>query len=148
MSAPDREPTQDELLAMAYADGELAPAERRAFEERIAREPLLAREVTELRELDVLARHASPPEPADHEWERIARSPSQRTLLPLAWTLIVVATIVLAGWILWTECTCGLELVPKLAVIALTAGLLLLAGLALRNRLRTLPYDPYTKVKR
>lgn len=148
MSSGEREPTRDELLAMAYADGELSPSERRAFEERMAKDASLAREVVEQKELAVLARHSAPAEPADHEWERIARSPSQRTLLPLAWTLIVIATCALAGWLLWTECTCELELVPKLAVIALTCGLGLLAGLTVRNRLRTLRYDPYTKVKR
>ncbi|MBK7874883.1 MAG: hypothetical protein IPJ77_03900 [Planctomycetes bacterium] len=66
----------------------------------------------------------------------------------MAWTLIVLATIGLAGWLVWTECTCELDLLPKVCVLALTAGLFLLLGLTLRNRMRTLPYDPYTKVKR
>lgn len=148
MSSGAREPSRDELLAMAYADGELPPAERAAFEARLAKEPLLAKELAELRSLAALARHAAPPEPQDFEWERIARSPVQRALGPFAWTLIVIATVGLAGWIVWAECTCDLELVPKLCVIALTAGLFVLLGLTVRNRIRTLPYDPYTKVKR
>lgn len=148
MRPAERDPTPDELLAMAYADGELAPAERAAFEARLAREPRLAKELTELRELDLLTRHAAPAEPQDHEWARIARSPMTRALSPLAWTLIVLATLGLAGWILWTECTCELDLLPKVCLIALSTGLLLLLGLTLRNRVRTLPYDPYTKVKR
>jgi hypothetical protein len=142
------EPTRDELLAMAYVDGELGAAERQAFEQRLARESALAREVVELRALDVLSRAAAPPEPADHEWARIARSPLTRTLGPLAWALVVLATAGLIGWLLWTECSCGLELAPKICVVALTLGLMTLLGLQVRNRLRTLPYDPYTKVKR
>lgn len=148
MNRAEREPTQDELLAMAYADGELAPGERAAFEVRLVKEPRLAKELAELRALDVLTRHSAPLEPQDHEWARIVRSPVQRTLGPFAWTLIGLATAGLFGWLVWKECTCDLELVPKACVIALTVGLFLLVVLALRNRLRTLPYDPYTKVKR
>lgn len=148
MNSDEREPTADELLAMAYADGELAPSERTAFEARLAREPRLAKELAELREVDVLARHAAPLEPQDHEWARLARTPLTRTASPLAWALIVLATIGLGVWLVWTECTCELDLLPKLCVLALTAGLLLLLGLAVRNRMRTLPFDPYTKVKR
>lgn len=142
------EPTRDELDAMAYVDGELAADARRAFEARLAREPALAREVAELRELEIVARQVAPPEPADHEWARIERSTLTRTLHPFAWILIAGAALGLVLWTLWIECTCELELVPKLCVLALTLGLLLLGGVSLRNRLRTLPYDPYTKLKR
>lgn len=144
----EHEPTRDELDAMAYVDGELAPDARRAFEARLAREPELAREVTELRELELVARQVAPPEPADHEWARIARSPLTRTLHPFAWALIVCAALGLAVWTVWMECTCELELVPKLCVLALTLGLVLLGALTVRNRLRTLPYDPYRKLER
>jgi len=146
--SPEREPTADELAAMAYVDGELAGEARRAFEARLAADPALAREVAGLRELAVLARQAAPPEPADHEWERIRQSGVQRTLSPLAWALIVLATLGLAGWLVYVECTCGLDLLPRICIVALTLGLLLLLGLTLRNRLRTLPYDPYRKLKR
>jgi hypothetical protein len=144
----EREPTSDELLAMAYVDGELDAPARVAFEERLVREPRLAKEVTELRSLELLARHAAGPEPQDHEWNRITRSGAQRVLAPLAWTLIVLGALGLAGWCLWTELTCGLALVPKVGVLALTLGLFLLLALNVRNRLRTLPFDPYTQVKR
>jgi hypothetical protein len=144
----EREPTRDELDAMAYVDGELAPDARRVFEARLALEPALAREVAELRELELVARQVAPPEPADHEWARIERSALTRTLHPFAWILIGCAALGLVAWTLWIECTCELDLVPKLCVLALTLGLLLLGGLSVRNRLRTLPYDPYTKLKR
>jgi hypothetical protein len=144
----EREPTADELLAMAYVDGELDLAARAAFDARLVHEPALAREVSALRALEVLARRAAPPEPQDHEWARIARSPLQRALLPLAWAAIALSAVGLAGWALWAECTCGLALLPKLCVLGLELGLLALLALHAKNRLRTLPYDPYTKVKR
>ena len=64
----DREPSADELTAMAYADGELSGAERAAFEQRLAAEPDLGRAVSDYRELEIMARQLAPPEPADHEW--------------------------------------------------------------------------------
>ena len=55
MNAPEREPTTDELAAMAYADGELSLQERRAFEERMASEQALGREVVQYQRLQALA---------------------------------------------------------------------------------------------
>jgi anti-sigma factor RsiW len=142
------EPTKDELLAMAYVDGELSGAERAAFDERLAREPLLAREVAELRSLELLSRHAAPPEPADHEWSRLARSPLSRTLGPLSWALIAIGTLGLGIWSIVRLARAELSLVPKVLALALVAGVVLRLLLALRQRARTLPYDPYTRVKR
>lgn len=144
----EEEPTQDELLAMAYVDGELAPDERAAFEARLSREPHLAKEVVELRELDVLSRHAAPPEPADHEWQRLARSPLSRTLGPVSWILVAIGTLGLSAWLVAELVRADFALLPKVLLLALIAGALLRVLLAVRQRVRTLPYDPYTKVKR
>ena len=144
-----REPTADELLAMAYVDGELAPDARRAFAARLEHEPALAREVAELSRLQVLARHALGPEPMDHEWRRIARSPTQRAGLGLAWSLAFVGAFGLVGWavsLLWFST--ALALVPKLCLSALLAAAAILFLLAVRARLRTLPYDAYREVER
>ena len=53
---------QDRLAAMAYVDGELAPAEQAAFEQRLAHEPALAQAVA--RERALRARLASAYAPA------------------------------------------------------------------------------------
>ena len=144
----EREPTRDELLAMAYADGELAPEERARFEERLAQEPGLAREVSELRRLAVLARHAAPPEPMDHEWERLARSSSQRGLWSAGSLLVGAGLLGLAAWgLTCLECSQA-SWVPKLLVPLAILGALLLVGAAVRARARTLRYDPYRDVKR
>ena len=94
----EREPSADELLAMAYADGELLGTERAHFEQRLAAEPALAREVAQLKRLEVLARHAAPPEPMDHEWERLARSGGQRGLWSAGWLFFGAGVLGLAAW--------------------------------------------------
>lgn len=144
----EREPTADQLLAMAYVDGELAPPARARVEQRMQSEPELAREVAELRRLELLARHAAPPEPMDHEWERLARSTGQRGLWSAGWLLVGAALLGLLAWAL-----CCLELshaswVPKLLVPLALVGAALLLAAAVRARLRTLRYDPYRDVKR
>ena len=66
---PDKDPTTDELKAMAYADGELTDADRTEFEARLATEPALARQVSEYRALEIIARQMAPPEPmAIFDW--------------------------------------------------------------------------------
>lgn len=144
----EREPSADELLVMAYADGELAPTERARFEQRLASEPELARELAELQRLALLARHAAPPEPMDHEWERLARSGGQRGLWSAGWLFLGAGVLGLAAWgLACLECS-EASWVPKLLVPLAILGALLLVGAALRARARTLRYDPYRDVKR
>jgi anti-sigma factor RsiW len=148
MNATQREPSHDELLAMAYADGELDGAEREGFEQRLATSPPLALEVARYRRLQALAQQAAPPEPMDYEWRRLGRDPLQRLLLTLGWTLLVVAGGTLVVWGEYSIAVSRLPLVPKLALGGLLLGLVLLVSAAVRARLRTRPYDPYTEVQR
>jgi anti-sigma factor RsiW len=144
----EREPTRDELLAMAYVDGELSAEGRVEFEQRLAASAELRREVGALKELELLARDAAPREPIEHEWAALARDPLQRGTLGLGWTLLIVGVV--GGG------ACGLFLLfesaapplVKLVVAALVLGFALLLGATLRARLRTLPLDPYRKVQR
>ena len=117
----EREPTQDELDAMAYVDLELAPLARRAFEERLARELGLAREVAVLRRLNVLARHAAGTEPMDTEWARQG-FPAQRAVRFLAWILVLAGALGLCAWGLFEIETADIGLLPKLCVAALVLG--------------------------
>src|SRR5262245_41563902 len=133
---------------MAYADGELEPSQRSAFELRLAAEPALRREVARFQRLALLARQTSPPEPADHEWAALERELVHRGGRRLGLLLVAVGSAGLGAWGCAALCACGLGLWPKILSIALLAGLLLLFLVALRARLRTLPYDPYSQVKR
>jgi len=148
MTSSDREPSRDQLLAMAYADGELAGEEQRHFEARLAQSPALARDVSHYRRLQALARQVAPPEPMDFEWRRLARDPVQRLLLAAGWTLLVLAGVTLVVWGEYSIAVSAMPLLPKLALGGLLLGGLLLTAAALRGRLRTRPYDPYTEVQR
>ena len=147
-SRPDREPTRDELLAMAYADGQLPPDERQAFERRLAQEPAIARAVAEFRSLEILARQMAPPEPADHEWARLELDVLQRSGSWLGLLLLCAGALGLAAWFVLLVVRSEMSLLPRAGLLALIGGLLLLLGLTVRARLRLLPYDPYRKVKR
>jgi anti-sigma factor RsiW len=146
---PVREPTRDQLLAMAYVDGELAEAERRAFEARLAREPALGHEIAEYQGLALLARQMAPKEPADYEWDRLRLDLAQKSGALVAWILIAAGTTGLFGWAVVAVVSADdLGLAAKALIGALLFGLLLLFLLVLRARLRLLPHDPYTKVLR
>jgi len=144
----EREPTRDELLAMAYVDGELTAEGREELESRLAASPELRREVSALKELELMARAAAPKEPMDHEWEELARDPVQRGSLGLGWALLVVGVLGAIGYGLYELLASDAPIGVKLLVSAISLGFALLLGATLRGRLRTLPLDPYRKVQR
>ena len=146
--SPEREPTRDELLAMAYVDGELEEAAVRDFEERLKASSELTREVADLNRLAVLARQVAPPEPMDYEWERLAQDPAQRSGMSLGWTLLFLGVVGQIGWFLWALFSSDAAVGLKLATGALAIGGLTLFLIVLRQRLKTLPFDPYRDVQR
>ncbi len=149
MSAKDHPPpSRDELLAMAYVDGELDENARRDFELRLAAEAPLALEVAELRQLAVLARQVAPPEPMDSEWDRLEKEWLHTGGRSFSLLLTAAGVIGLFLWGVYAAATASFGLVPRVLLVALLVGLAGLFLVTLRARLRTLPYDPYTKVKR
>lgn len=146
--APEREPTRDELQAMAYADGELPEAERPEFETRLAKNPALGKQVSEYLALAVLARQLAPPEPMDHEWDRLARDPVQRMGFGVGWMLLLAGAFGTGGLIVFKIVGSDMATLEKVLTLALIGGGLSLLLVTLRGRLRTLPYDPYEKVQR
>ena len=119
MKSDEPEPTRDELLTMAYVDGELDDAARSAFEARLQGDERLAREVAALRRLAVLARHAAGPEPIDHEWERIRGSSARRIGLTFGWMLVTIGAVGLIGWAIVAVSMSALSIVPKVLILAL-----------------------------
>ena len=134
---------------MAFVDDELEPAAAAAFALRLTTEPALAREVAELRGLAVAARQMAPPEPADHEWQRLEQEGAHRMGLGLGLSAMFVGGMILVGWaVLWVRQSESLPGPVRWGLYLLILGGTLLFLTALRARLRTLPLDPYTHVRR
>jgi anti-sigma-K factor RskA len=103
MSRPPHVETEDDGLAVDYVLGELAGEEARAFEERLARDPDLAREVERLRGALGLLPYAKATEPPAHLRAAVlraadeARRPrAQRRPAWSTWGLAAAAALVLA----------------------------------------------------
>ena len=134
---------------MAYADGELSGEALAAFERRLAQEPALARELVELQALNVVARSEAPLEPADHEWRRLELDPVQRPGLGLGWLLVIIAALLLgAQLVISIASDTNLAPVTRILAVSGVLGIGLLAGMTLRERLRVIPFDPYSKIQR
>ena len=81
-NTPPPEPSEDELLAMAYADGELNEEARREAAHRMASDEAFALRVAHYQRLDVTARSALQ-EPQDIANAKLAAEPTQRATLGL-----------------------------------------------------------------
>jgi len=148
MSSGQREPTREQLLAMAYADGELDREAEREFERLLPQRRDLALEVAAQQRLAVMARQVLGPEPADYEWQRLAADPLQRASLGLGFGLAALAALALSAWALVAIFTSDLGLFPRLLLGGGLASFVLLFLATLRARLRTRAYDPYTEIQR
>jgi anti-sigma factor RsiW len=144
----DSQPTREQLLAMAYADGELHGEARAEFEALMARRPDLAREAALAQRLLVLSRAAAGPEPMDHEWRRLAADPLQRAGVWGGFALLALGAAAFLAWIGWSVAGTAPAWPLELALGSAALGALLLFLGALHARLRTLPYDPYRDIER
>ncbi len=142
------EPEKDQMLAMAYVDGELEVTERRRFESRLAVEPGLEKEVAELREFALLARRTIPPEPEDREWQKLGQDPLHRRGLRLGLWLCILAVAGFAAALGDSVLSSSEHWAMQLFLLSGAAGVCLVTLLTLRERLAVLPHDPYRKVHR
>lgn len=141
-------PEADQMLAMAFADGELRGAELEAFSERVAREPGLAHAVDEYRRLELLARQLSPPEPRDFVWREHSSGDLHRFLMLGSYASLVLAAAIallhLVGQAFGLRVPGSPEIATALAVLG---GLLMLIA-SLRWRYAERLHDPYVHVRR
>ena len=149
INGADKPPSQDELLAMAYADGELSTEDALHFETRLSGEPALTRLLAEHHALDVLARRIAPPEPADHEWSRLKVDPLFRASASLGWSLVIAGAAFSFALAIWGISTNeALSLWQRVLILGSLLGFLLLFVSVLWRRVRSYPLDPYRHVQR
>lgn len=148
--APSSEPapSEGELLAMAYFDGELGAEQRAHFEQRLLSDPSLARELAEYQKLEILARLQAPPEPIDAEWARLNSDIFQIALKRAGLLLFCGGALVLALGLVLTVTLAPNPVLLRAGFLGLVVGLVALFGASLRQRWREQPYDPYVHVKR
>lgn len=148
-SAAEAEPSEDDLLAMAYADGEMSPEEAVSFEARMEAEPRLVHRVAELHALDVLARRIAPPEPADRDWTALQLDPLYRGTVGIGWFLLIAATAISFALAVWAVATNeGISYVHRGLILSSLLGFTLLFLSVLWRRIRAMPLDPYRNVER
>jgi len=141
-------PTRDELLCMAYVDDQLDAEARSEFAQRLAVEPELAREVTSLKRLELMARTAAPPEPIELEWQRIEAEPLQSASVTLGWVATVAGAIGLLVMCVVGIWNAHMDSWEKVVLSLFLGGLTLVFLTVARRRWRSRPFDPYTAVKR
>ncbi|MCB9915340.1 MAG: hypothetical protein H6828_09345 [Planctomycetes bacterium] len=149
MDTTDRgHPSRDELLAMAYVDDELTPDARAEFQARLGREPALALRVAEYQRLELVARQCAPPEPADYEWARLRDDDGRRALLGLGLIALFCGGVGVIGWLSLEVYKSDMGTGGKAALALVLVGATAVFLVKLRDRMRLLPYDPYTEVQR
>ena len=147
-SSPSTSPSTDELLAMAYADGELSPEARRGFETRLAHEARLRVLVADQQRIAILAREAAPSEPLELATLIVERGTPHSFLASFGRALLGLAIAWLAVW-MGLACFEGAWRPPIAgAALAATLGLALLALRAWLVRRATHHLDPYRDVRR
>lgn len=145
---PDELPEADQMLAMAFADGELRGAQLAEFSERVAKEPDLARVVGEFRKLELLARQVAPPEPRDFVWREHSTGMFHKNMLAASFLALILAGCVVVVHF----CAEAFQVRPPVPLA--TAGVLGFAGLGLllleswRWRRAERDHDPYLHVQR
>lgn len=146
---PEGEPSEEELLAMAYADGEMSPEEAVRFETRMEVEPQLVHRVAEHHALDVIARRVAPPEPADYDWTVLQLDPVFRGTVGAGWILLIVATAASFALAVWGVATNeGISYVNRGLILSSLLGFTLLFLSVVWRRMRAIPLDPYRHIQR
>ena len=140
-------------LMMGYLDGELSPEQRSRFEKHLAGCPECAGELEQFRKLKAITDEVNLVEPEDRIWQDYWGVVYNRIERGLGWIIFSVAGIMLViyGGLKTIEQIVkdpSVEMVCKVALIALVVGLAILFVSVLRERLFFWKRDRYRDVRR
>ncbi|MHC4463297.1 MAG: anti-sigma factor [Planctomycetota bacterium] len=140
-------------LMMSYLDDELSAEQRQQFEEHLAECPECAGELEEFRKLKAITDEVTLVEPEDRIWQQYWGSVYNRIERGVGWVVLSVAGILLAiyGGFKVIEGIIKdpqVELILKVALLALITALGILFVSALRETLYFWKKDRYRKIRR
>ncbi len=140
-------------MMMAYLDNELDDTERRAFEKHLEQCELCRAELNEFKELKKLTDNVKLIEPEDKVWAQYWGQIYNRIERGIGWILLSVAGMILLfyGGFKMIECIIkdpAVEMIFKIALILLIAGLSILLVSVLRESLYFRNKDRYKDIRR
>ncbi len=140
-------------LMMGYLDEELSGEQKRRFEEHLAGCPECAGELEEFRRLKAITDEVTLMEPEDRLWQDYWGGIYNRIERGVGWTVFSVAAILLTiygGFRAIEEIIRDphVELIFKMGLLALLAGLAILFVSVLRERIYFWKRDRYKDVRR
>ena len=130
---------------MRFLDGEVAPEERVAIEDRLEASSELRREFAIFRSIKEDFRDLSfAPHEGDSVWDRIR----SRITLPVGWGMAIVGFVGWAAYGIWTFVNSPSAVLVKLTTGAVVIGILVLLAQVIWDRYREYGSDPYRNVHR
>lgn len=140
-------------LMMGYLDEELSDEQKRRFEEHLAGCPECAGELKEFRRLKAITDEVTLMEPEDRLWQDYWSGVYNRIERGVGWAVFSVAAILLTiygGFRAIEEIVRDphVELIFKMGLLALLAGLAILFVSVLRERIYFWKKDRYKDVRR
>lgn len=144
----DRERVQQ--LMMAALDGEISTEDQRELDALIVAHPDVAHEWRRFQRLKEVTTGMSLRTPPEETWDRYWQGTYRRAERGIAWLLVSIGAIVLFSYWAWHAVLTFLEpgtepLGIRLAIAALTIGLVILAVSVIREKIFTNRHDPYQK---
>lgn len=153
MSASESKLERARHLMMAALDDEITPEERQELDALLQRDETLRAEWQELTHVKEATSMLAYPQPPDDVWDTYWTSVYNRLERGIAWILVSVGTVILAGWAGWEviqaiAADSEIPLFAKVSMLAVVLGIVILFVSVVREKLRVRAHDPFKEVKR
>ena len=141
--------TKYKHLMMGLIDNELTPEESADVNRHLIRCEICRKEFDALSRSHAKLDAFSFSGPEDGELDRIWKSPFSRFTRNTGLFMVIAAWVTLLLYSLYEFINSGTEpFIPKIAVLGIILGFIILLYSALRDRIRTFKTDPYKEVER